>query len=382
MNDCVPRYNSVAIALHWLIAIAIIGLLAVGKWMTSLPEADPLRFSATQWHKSFGILVLVLSVVRLVWKLGHRSPPPPGSIRAWEKMAAGAMHLLLYLMMFLLPITGWYMVSASPLNLNTLLFGVVPLPHLPIDVFSMDKESLAQLFLDAHHLLSSALLAMVLFHVLAALRHQFMLRDNIISRMLIGEQHRGENDLSHGLIYGSVLAGLGLLALVAMTAGRELPAQAGDDAPSAAGLQVAFVATQLGEPLNGSFEQAQIDVRLDADDPAASTMRATVWTATAKTGDSQVTITLPTADWFASEAYPQATFNSTSIEPLTAQRYLVRGEMQIKGVTNVVEFEMNVDAGMASGAFDIDRSTYGIGSADQDGFVGAMVKIVFNFPVQ
>jgi cytochrome b561 len=382
MIDRVPRYNSVAIALHWLVAIAIIGLLAVGKWMTSLPEADPLRFTATQWHKSFGILVLVLSVVRLIWKFAHRSPPLPDSMKAWEKFAAGSMHLLLYLLMFLLPITGWYMVSASPLNLSTLLFGVVPLPHLPIDWFAMDKEQLTTLFLDAHHLLSSVLLAMVIFHVLAALRHQFMLRDNVISRMLIGDQHRRDRDMSHGLIYGLVLAGLGVLALFAVTGDRAVPTNEGDTAASAVGLQVEFVATQLGEPLNGKFERAEIDVALNDDDPSASTMRAIVWTATASTNDSQVTITLPTADWFASEQYPEAVFSSTSIQPLADQRYRVSGEMQIKGVTAAVEFEMTVEAGVAAGTFEIDRSAYGIGSADQDGYVGNNVQIVFNFPVQ
>ncbi len=377
------RYNSVAIALHWLVAIAIIGLLAVGKWMTSLPEADPLRFTATQWHKSFGILVLGLSVIRLLWKFGHRSPPLPDHMKAWERFAAASMHLLLYLLMFLLPLTGWLMVSASPLNLNTVLFGVVPLPHIPVEGYAISKENLAELFLDAHHLLSSVLLAMVIFHVLAALRHQFMLGDNILSRMVIGEQHRHSKDLNHGTIAGSLLAGFGLLALVTLTGQRDIPAQAGEgDVASAASLQVGFIATQLGEPLNGSFDQAQVDVKLDDADPSQSSLRATVETASASTADSQVTTTLPTADWFASEQFPTAEFVSRSIRALSAGKYQVVGEMRIKGVAAEVAFEMAVEDKVASGSFEIDRSVYGIGSADQDEYVGKMVVLSFTFPVQ
>ena len=88
------RYGDTAVIFHWLIAFFIIGLLAVGKFMTQLEENDPLRFELTQWHKSFGISVLVLSVLRIVWRITHKPPPELNTIPAWQQRAAGFTHFL------------------------------------------------------------------------------------------------------------------------------------------------------------------------------------------------------------------------------------------------------------------------------------------------
>lgn len=125
------RYGDIAIIFHWLIALLIIGLLVIGKYMTGLEENDPVRYELTQWHKSFGIAVLLLSVSRLAWRFTHKPPPEPASLPRWQKHVSGLVHLALYALMLALPITGWIMVSASPLNIDTVLFGVIPWPHLP-----------------------------------------------------------------------------------------------------------------------------------------------------------------------------------------------------------------------------------------------------------
>ena len=100
------RYTSVAISLHWLIAFFLIGLLAMGKYMTHLEETDPLRFTLTQWHKSFGITVLFLAALRVIWRFTHKPPALPVNTPRFERVASHAAHLLMYLLMVVIPLSG------------------------------------------------------------------------------------------------------------------------------------------------------------------------------------------------------------------------------------------------------------------------------------
>ncbi len=108
------RYNSVAQLLHWLTALAIIALLAIGWIMTDLPSGSA-KFSLFQLHKSIGITVLLFTLVRLAWRLTHTAPPLPAGMTALQKKLAGAVHAVFYLLMVGMPLSGWIMVSASPL---------------------------------------------------------------------------------------------------------------------------------------------------------------------------------------------------------------------------------------------------------------------------
>ena len=295
------RYDSVAISFHWIIALLIFGLMAIAKWMTGLPEADPLRFTLTQWHKSFGILVLVLSVLRLVWRLFHKSPSLPRDTKRWERFAAGATHLVLYLLIILVPLSGWIMVSVSPLNLKTVLFGMVPWPHLPITLSSVDPQVLANGSLELHHILANGLLAIALLHIAAALRHHFILRDDILRRMIIDRgHHRADN--RHGLVYGLLLAlggGLYLFGSADFDTAVAPGAESSDVSQlvsTATVSEVGFTASQMGEPLNGAFTSASIELIFDGQNWDTAALAARVDTASASTGDVQIDGTLPTAD--------------------------------------------------------------------------------------
>lgn len=178
------RYSEVAIAIHWLTAIAIVSQFALGWWMISLRPPSPLHFSLYQWHKSIGITILALSVLRLTWRLLHRPPPLPESMPTWEKRAAKLSHATLYFLLVALPISGWAVVSASPLNIPTVLYGILPLPHLPV-LGDLPDKSEAQKSLKALHEIGGWILALLLAgHVGAALRHHFLLRDDVLVRML------------------------------------------------------------------------------------------------------------------------------------------------------------------------------------------------------
>lgn len=168
------RYSRTAIALHWLLAVAIVGSLIVGTYMTSLP-LSPARLKLYNWHKWAGITILVLSALRLLWRLGHR-PPDDVAMPPWQRRAAHATHTLLYLLFFAVPLVGWAYSSAA--GFPVVVFGVLPLP----DFVPADKE-LAELIKPWHQRLAWLMAALVVAHVGAALKHHFIDRDGLLLRM-------------------------------------------------------------------------------------------------------------------------------------------------------------------------------------------------------
>lgn len=183
-NDS-DRYGLVALTLHWLIAVAILGMIGVGLYMTSLPDT-PDKFRLYQLHKSMGLTVLGLSVLRLVWRLINPVPPLPETLRAWERLAARLTHIGLYGLMIGIPLSGWAMVSASPWGIPTQWFGLFEVPHLPVLSTLTDKQAAEAVLKEAHAWLAWGLIGLLLVHVGAALRHHVLLRDRTLLRMLPG----------------------------------------------------------------------------------------------------------------------------------------------------------------------------------------------------
>lgn len=172
------RYDSVAMGLHWLMAVAILALLGLGFVMTGMKPGSPLQFKLYLLHKSVGVLVFVAAVARLAWRLGHRPPPLPAAMGPGARLLAHAGHGALYALMLGLPLAGWAVVSTSPYNIPTMVFGLVNLPHLPMP---RDLNAAAK---GAHLVGAWLLIAVLVGHVAAALRHHFVLRDDILTRML------------------------------------------------------------------------------------------------------------------------------------------------------------------------------------------------------
>ena len=169
------RYNPVSMALHWLLALLILGSLAVGLYMTGLPFS-PTRLRLYNWHKWAGMVILILSATRLLWRLGH---PPPADLpmAAWQSRAAHSAHLALYVLFFAVPLSGWAYSSAA--GFPVVLFGVVPLP----DWVAVNRE-LADSLKPLHHWLAYGLGGLVALHVAAALKHHWIDRDALLQRML------------------------------------------------------------------------------------------------------------------------------------------------------------------------------------------------------
>ncbi|MCG8443203.1 MAG: cytochrome b, partial [Caulobacterales bacterium] len=174
------RYTSVAIALHWAIALSIVGLIIAGLWMAQEDvEPTPLHFAVYQMHKSFGVAVLFLTVARLGWRAVNPPPPLPEGMSGFERTASHVVHWAFYGLMLALPVSGWAMVSASPTGVPTLLFNAVPWPHLPIPASEATEHTLK----NAHELMAYGAGALIALHVAAACKHQFLARDGLIARM-------------------------------------------------------------------------------------------------------------------------------------------------------------------------------------------------------
>ena len=177
-------YGSVAIAFHWTMAVLIAGLFVAGKYMTGLDPMAPDTFALYQWHKSFGFLVLALAVLRLAWRFANPSPGLPDGMPAIERIAAHLGHAGLYALLLALPLSGWLMVSASPWGIPTVLFEVLPVPHLPVPEALGGKAKAEAVLKELHEVLGFALLALVVLHVAAALKHHFINRDTVLRRMV------------------------------------------------------------------------------------------------------------------------------------------------------------------------------------------------------
>ncbi|MBX3709720.1 MAG: cytochrome b [Gammaproteobacteria bacterium] len=170
------EYGAVAILLHWVMALLIIVLLMIGLYMTGLSVSlRKLKFYG--WHKELGILVLALVVVRVAWRLANVVPRLRPYLPLWEAMAARFAHWTFYLLMGILPITGWVMSSAAGLPVS--FFGLFVLPDIVLP-----NEELRIMFQAIHTWLAYTLIALICIHVVAALKHHFINKDDIMRRML------------------------------------------------------------------------------------------------------------------------------------------------------------------------------------------------------
>ena len=177
VRNSTTTWGSVSKALHWIIV-----LLIVNQWVIA-ERADDLtglaKLKALGYHKSFGMTILMLAVIRLVWRLSNPVPDLTAETRPWERVLAKISHVLLYALIFAMPLTGWLMSSAR--NFPVSWFGMFQIP----DLVSPDK-ALYERMHDLHHTLFAVLVVVALLHVAGALKHQFIDKNEVLRRMLPG----------------------------------------------------------------------------------------------------------------------------------------------------------------------------------------------------
>lgn len=170
------RYSTVSLILHWLIAVLILAqvLLITAHEATE----GPLAREFVQIHKASGMLILILTLVRIGWRIANPALPLPDTMKRWEKVAARATHILFYVFLIAMPLTGWAAVSARGAELSW--FGLFDWPLLPI---GGGREAYRSI-IDIHGIVVKGLYVLIALHVVGALKHQFIDRDNVLHRMI------------------------------------------------------------------------------------------------------------------------------------------------------------------------------------------------------
>ncbi len=176
LRNSYTRWGVIAKGFHWIIALAVAAMLALGWWAHSLPYSA-LKVDVFWVHKSLGILVLITMVLRLGWRLVNPAPPLPTDLKAWERAAAHLTHYGLYLLLLAMPVSGWVINSAA--NFPLTVFGWFDVPAI-----APPDDDLKELASTVHWVLAWSIIAVVALHVAAALKHHFLLKDDVLRRML------------------------------------------------------------------------------------------------------------------------------------------------------------------------------------------------------
>ena len=180
MNDDVletpSRYGLIAILLHWLVAVLIAAAFALGVVMVDIPGLTPTKLRYFSWHKWLGVTVLGLAALRLLWRW-WRGAPPPVPMPLWQQRASSLGHALLYVLMFTVPLSGYFYSLAA--GVPVVYLGIWPLPVL------MEADpTLKPILKELHGALVYVMLTIIIVHILAALKHQLIDRDGVLKRML------------------------------------------------------------------------------------------------------------------------------------------------------------------------------------------------------
>jgi len=171
-----PAYTRTAVVLHWLIAIGLIAQIALGLWMLGIPKDPPgVRAWWFNIHKSIGITLGVLIILRTGWRFTHQAPPLPAALPRWQRVTATASHHLLYLCMLVMPLSGYL---GSSFTKYPIVFFGTKLPH-----WGWDSPVLKDLCSSIHHTAAVTLMALIALHVAAALKHRLIDRDAVFARM-------------------------------------------------------------------------------------------------------------------------------------------------------------------------------------------------------
>lgn len=347
------EYGSIAKSLHWLVALLVIGLLAAGFVMTSMP-LSPDRLKLYGLHKSFGITVLALVVVRLAWRMANPVPALPSHMEKAEKFAAHGAHYALYALLLLMPMTGWLMSSAAGFPVS--VFGLFRMP----DLIGANKEA-REILGEVHEIGAWILIVLVSLHVLAALFHHFHHKDDVLRRML------------------PIV--LFCLFFVTPAEAAEVPAFALVPEKSRLG----FTAMVNNAPSEGEFKSFTTEIHFDPDNLEGSRVKVQVDMLSLSSTYEEIMANLKTADWFNTEVFPQAILETTAFRHLGGQNYEADATLTIRDRTKPVTLAFALeqyDAGSAivSGSTVIKRSEFGVGQGEwQDtGTVADEVTVTFH----
>lgn len=407
MNRTGHRYHAVAMALHWITALAILAMIPMGLWMSAAisdSEQQALAYRIFQLHKSVGFTILLLTVLRIAWRLTHRAPAYPLSMAPWERFAASLAQGAFYAVLLAIPLTGWLYVSAGwavttdkPLAVATSFFGLFEIPHLGFAAHAAEgaRRQMAFGAMGAHEWLVWLTVVLLALHIGAALKHHFINRDAVLSHMMPGMEPKAlpqascaeESERSSLLPYAAAFLLAGLAAIAGWTLnqpeGRQAESQAGqiaaansigsDVTPGAARpwavvpsvSAIRFSGSHAGNDFKGEFTRWTAHIWFDPADLAGSKAVVLVETGSAVTGDATQESTLRDSEWFGTRQFPLARFDSSSIKALGGGRFEMEGQLRVKGASVPVvlpfTFEEKDGTAKVQGKVELDRTALDLG---------------------
>ena len=374
MPSSSTAYSDTARWLHWIVAGAIV-LQYVLAELGSLAseEGEPLRqLALLANHKSVGITILILAVVRLAWRAGHPAPDLPDEMPLWQRRASSATHGALYACLIALPISGWLMSSASAYSVSW--FNLVNLPDLV-----GPNEDLKSQLIDLHELLAEMLFVIAMLHIAAAFKHALWDRDGVLSRMSSGTS-LGAGALV--LIVGGVwlVPGPSERASAVEPTTRDeagalpaAPSQQSDTALAAWVIDydastIEFTGVQAGAEFTGRWTDWVADIHFDPAHLAHSRARVVIQTGAVSSNDAERDNTIVGPDFFDAAAFPTATFEAEAFTALDGGGFSTTGVLQIKSLRLPVDFEFVItetnDSIKLTGSARIDRLAYEVGIGD------------------
>jgi cytochrome b561 len=367
-------YGLVARGFHWVIALGILCLLSVGFWMDSIPYS-PFKGTVYGLHKSFGMTVLILAVLRILWK---SLTPQPGHLPThapWEITLARIVHTLLYAGMIVMPLSGWVMSSAGQHAVPFFwLFNVPPI--------APPNEAIADFALEVHELAAYALILGVGLHYMGAVKHHMIDQDETLRRM-------GGNILIAGI--GAVLIASPIAVIVktylngaaaeiqetSPPEAQNAPAAAEPAAPvtsaplwaiDTAASKIGFEFTQYGQAVSGSFGAFEGTIRFDAANLPESLADIRIESASLTTGESGRDEQAKGADWFDAAQFPEIRFVSRTFTHETDNRYSAAGSLTIRGVTKDITLPFTLDIkdnkALMTAELTLNRLDYGVGQGE------------------
>ncbi|BBC71800.1 polyisoprenoid-binding protein [Altererythrobacter sp. B11] len=405
--------------LHWLIAFALAFELALGFSMPRGPEG----FALFQLHKSVGITILLLTLIRLGWRATHSRPPAVE--QGLTHRLANAVHIGFYAFMLLAPLTGWAVVSTSRLSVPTVLYGVVPLPHLPL------PGGISEAAEETHEILAWVGIALFVLHVVGAIRHEVLLRRALLVRMaptrltgallgiavvalffatgtyVAGNNAQEQNEDTSAEVSEPLVGALPPSAAPAdleetatptaeptPEATEEVAAAEPSDAATApagpppvwtiaSGGRLGFSVSNGGEAITGSFARWGGKIAFDPENPEKADIRIDIDLSSASVGDATQDGMLKGEEYFDADKASQAVFRASSARKTGANSYSAKGTLRLKGVTRpqAITFRLT-GTGIkrhVEGNATIARAPFNIGTGATGGDLAPNVSVNFAF---
>ncbi|MGI9462844.1 MAG: YceI family protein [Aestuariivirgaceae bacterium] len=364
------HYTSTAKFLHWLTALAVFGLLALGLVMTSL-DLSPLMLKLYSWHKWIGISVLLVTVLRLIWRYTHPAPPLPETFPRLVRLAAHSGHTALYGLLIAMPLAGW--IHSSAAGFPVVWFTVLPLPD-PIG----PNKAVSEFFSLLHWTGAWLLIGLLIVHIGAALWHHKVRQDDVLVRMLPGGKSMGAVIVAALLVGGPQHAEAG-------------PADAWHVDTKAS--EITFSAKQMNVPMTGKFSAFVAAIVFDPASPESASIKLAIDAASIATGNVQADQALPGAEWFAVADHPTATFEAKGFKPTGKNTYEIAGTLTLKGhseaVTVVASITTSPDAGdpqllaaKASGEATVSRTAFRIGEGQWANTATIADEVIIGFSLK